>query len=153
VVEPLPRTVPARVKVLRARRIRVAKQLESLDREIGNVETGLGIRRKARRKVRARKRRPNARRLNDITVKDAIVTLLRQRRRPMHYRDIAEVLLKEKRYRTRSRNFLSTVAITILRDRRLKRMEPGVYALRASALKRPARRRPARRRSTRRRRR
>lgn len=75
-------------------------------------------------------RRPNARRLNDITVKDAIVTLLKARKKPMHYRDIANILLKEGRYKTKSKNFLTTVAITILRDRRLKRVEPGVYSLR-----------------------
>ena len=48
----------------------------------------------------------------------------------MHYRDIAATLLKEKRYRTSSKSFPTTVAITILRDRRVKRVEPGVYALR-----------------------
>jgi hypothetical protein len=126
--------------------VKVAKQLERLDREIASVEKELGIGRRTRRTTAKPKRRPNARRLNDVTVKDAIATLLREKKRPMHYRDIAKLLVKEKRYRTRSRNFLSTVAITILRDKRLKRVEPGVYALRAAALKRPARKRPRRRR-------
>jgi hypothetical protein len=47
----------------------------------------------------------------------------------MHYREIAETLQREERYVTRSRNFLSTVAITILRDKRFKRVEPGIYGL------------------------
>jgi hypothetical protein len=129
------------VKNLRVRRNKVAKQLERLDREISALEKDLGVRSRTRRRAKAPLRRPNARRLNDVTVKDAIVALLRAKRRPMHYRDIAETLLEEGRYRTRSRNFLSTVAITILRDKRLKRVEPGVYALRAAALRSLARKR------------
>ena len=78
-------------------------------------------------------RKPNARRLNDITVKDAIVQLLRKKRRPMHYKDISRILQKEGIYRTKSKNFLSTVAISIMRDKRLKRVEPGVYTLRKGA--------------------
>jgi hypothetical protein len=48
----------------------------------------------------------------------------------MHYKDITEALLEQGIYRTRSKNFLSTVAISIMRDKRLKRVEPGVYTLR-----------------------
>jgi hypothetical protein len=68
--------------------------------------------------------------MNDVTVRDAIVGLLQAKKKPMHYRDIANTLLKEGRYRTKSRNFLTTVAITILKDSRVKRVEPGIYALR-----------------------
>ena len=67
--------------------------------------------------------------VNEVTVKDAIVKLLRERRRAMHYKDIAATLVKEGRYKTKSRNFLSTVAITIMRDKRLEKVKPGVYRL------------------------
>jgi hypothetical protein len=128
----LPRTVSARTKRLRAKRLKVLKGLDTLDREIGELERDLGIRRRPARRAASGtpRRRPNARRLNEVTVADAIVKLLSQRKRPLHYRKIAETLVREKRYRTKSRNFLSTVAITIMRDKRIKRVEPGVYTLR-----------------------
>ncbi len=47
----------------------------------------------------------------------------------MHYKEITETLIKEGRYKTKSRNFLSTVAITIMRDKRLTKVKPGVYTL------------------------
>lgn len=107
------------------------EELRSLDREISRVERALGV--TSRRRAPTTYRRPNARRLNDVTVKEAVVELLRQKRKPMHYQDITNALLKEGRYRTKSKNFLSTVAITIMRDKRLKRVEPGVYALKRRA--------------------
>ena len=127
----MPRTLPPRVRKLREKRELVVQELRSLDREITQTERALGV--TSRRRPAAVYRRPNARRMNDITVKDAVVQLLRQKRKPMHYQDITHALLKEGRYRTKSKNFLSTVAITIMRDKRLKRVEPGVYALRSRA--------------------
>jgi hypothetical protein len=125
----LPRVASARVKSLRAKRNGILRALRVLDREIARTERALGVRR--RRAVPTRK--PNARRMNELTVKDAVVKVLRSRKRPMHYKDITETLLRERIYRTRSKNFLSTVAISIMRDKRLKRVEPGVYTLRKGA--------------------
>ena len=124
----MPRSISPRVRQLRAKRERILRELRDVDREIGRTERLLGVTRSRRRVVPARK--PNARRLNELTVKDAIVKVLRKKKRPMHYKDITETLLKEGIYRTKSKNFLSTVAISIMRDRRLKRVKPGVYALR-----------------------
>jgi hypothetical protein len=122
----LPRVTSARVKKLRARREGIVREIRALDREIARTERALGIRR--RRTAPARK--PNARRMNELTVKDAVVKVLRSRKRPMHYKDITETLIKSGIYRTRSKNFLSTVAISIMRDKRLRRVKPGVYTLR-----------------------
>lgn len=99
--------------------------IRSLERSTGKKAGGSG-----RRATSKTIRRPNARRLNDVTVSDAIVQLLRETKKPMHYKEIADRLVSEGRYRTKSRNFLSTVAITILREKRIRRVEPGVYALR-----------------------
>ena len=68
--------------------------------------------------------------LNDLTVREAIYALMSKRVRPMHYVDIAETLRKRKLYRTRSRHFPLTVLITLGKDKRFKKVEPGVYALR-----------------------
>ena len=127
----MPRVTSARMKKLRAKRSEVLQEIRELDREIGRMERMLGVSRSQRSSAPLRK--PNARRLNDLTVKDAVVKLLRKKKRPMHYKDITVMLQKEGIYRTKSKNFLSTVAISIMRDKRLKRVEPGVYALRAGA--------------------
>ena len=121
-----------RVRRLEAKRARLVKQILDLNREIREIERQTGKKAPpstARLPESAVVRKPNARRLNQGTVADAIVRLLKSRRRPMHYREIAEVLQRDGLYVTKSKNFLSTVAITILRDKRFKRVEPGVYDL------------------------
>jgi hypothetical protein len=119
-------TEPSRGRIgrLETKRDRIREQIRGVDEEIAALEKQLGRRRLG-------VRRPNARRLNDITVQDAVVELLRDEGAPMHYRDIARRLVEEERYQTRSKNFLSTVAISIMRDDRIERTEPGVYQLRA----------------------
>lgn len=117
---------PARMRSLRHKRDRLQRDIRALEEEISKTEKQLG----GRSRRRGVQRRPNARRLNDVTVADAVVQLLRERKKSMHYRDIARILLEEGRYRTRSRSFLSTVAISIQRDRRVRRVEPGIYTLR-----------------------
>jgi len=118
---------PARIRSLRRRRDRLQRDVRALEQEIEKAEKQLGD---GARRRHAVKRRPNARRLNEVTVADAVVQLLRERKKPMHYKDITRTLLEEGRYRTRSRSFLSTVAISIQRDRRVRRVEPGIYTLR-----------------------
>lgn len=126
------RATSPRVRRLKAKRDKLVKQIVEMDRDIRALEreTGKKVSRPGTRLPEsAVVRKPNARRLNEGTVADAIVDLLRSKRKPMHYREIAETLQREERYVTRSRNFLSTVAITILRDKRFKRVEPGIYGL------------------------
>jgi hypothetical protein len=119
-------TAVRRIRRLRDKRDRLREEIKKTGREIGRLRRHLAASGKIAGAV---KRRPNARRLNDVTVSDAIVQLLRERRKAMHYRDITRILLDEGRYRTKSRSFLSTVAISIQRDPRVKRVEPGIYKL------------------------
>jgi hypothetical protein len=121
------RTRRARTARLERRREALRREIAGVSEEIARLEKDLGRR---SRSSGAGRRRPNARRLNDVTVQDAVVALLREKKRPMHYKDITRLLQEENRYRTRSKNFLSTVAISIMRDERVRRVEPGVYALR-----------------------
>jgi hypothetical protein len=76
------------------------------------------------------KRRPNARRLNDISLADALEKVMRGRKTPIHYKKLTEAVVRRGLYRTRSKNLLSTVAVTLKRDRRFKKVEPGYYKLR-----------------------
>lgn len=119
-------TAVRRIRNLRQKRDRLRAEIKDTEREIGRLEKHLGP---GRRHAAGVIRRPNARRMNDVTVSDAIVQLLRERKKAMHYKDITRILLKEGRYRTKSKSFLSTVAISIARDTRVKRVEPGIYKL------------------------
>jgi HB1, ASXL, restriction endonuclease HTH domain len=74
-------------------------------------------------------RKPNARRLNDISLAEALEQVMSARRKPIHYKDLTDTILKKKLYRTKSKNLLSTVAVTLKRDGRFKNVEPGIYAL------------------------
>ncbi|MBZ0269319.1 winged helix-turn-helix domain-containing protein [bacterium] len=74
-------------------------------------------------------RKPNARRLNDISLADALEKVMKGRKTPIHYKALTDAVVERKLYRTKSRNLLSTVAVTLKRDKRFKKVEPGYYAL------------------------
>jgi hypothetical protein len=77
-----------------------------------------------------RKRRPNARRLNKISLADAIARVMKGRKTAIHYKDLTDAIMKRKLYKTKSKNLLSTVAVTLKRDRRFRKTEAGYYSLR-----------------------
>jgi DNA-binding transcriptional MerR regulator len=75
-------------------------------------------------------RKPNARRLNEgVTLADALEKVLRGRKRAVHYRDLTDMIEERKLYKTKSKNLLSTVAVTLKRDDRFKKVEPGYFML------------------------
>lgn len=74
--------------------------------------------------------KPNARRLNTITLAEAIEKVLKARKGPTHYKDLMQTIAKRGIYKTKSKNLLSTVAVTLKRDGRFRKVKPGVYALR-----------------------
>ncbi|MDP7032013.1 MAG: HTH domain-containing protein [Gemmatimonadota bacterium] len=103
-------------------------ELKKLERQLDKAKDGRGPLSKARKS--------NARRLNDITLGDAIVKVMERRIKPMHYKELSRQLVERDLYRTRSQNLLSTVAVTLTRDGRFKKTEAGMYALKASARRR-----------------
>lgn len=123
---------------LRKRRNREERKLASLVDKRRNLESSL---RKVEKEIRAAVaaarradgkiiRKPNARRLNDISLGDAMEKVMRGRKRPVHYKELTDLITERQLYRTKSKNLLSTVAVTLKRDRRFKKVEPGYYALR-----------------------
>ena len=105
---------------LGARRRELAEQLSKLTALIGGTQA----------RVTPKVRKPNARRLNKITLADAIEQVLRARKKPAHYKDLTDTIVKRKIYVTKSKNLLSTVVVTLKRDDRFKKVKPGLYALR-----------------------
>ncbi|MFN8179298.1 MAG: winged helix-turn-helix domain-containing protein [bacterium] len=73
--------------------------------------------------------RPNARRLNEISLADALEKVLRAAKKPVHYKQLTETVVKRGIYKTKSKNLLSTVAVTLKRDGRFKKEEAGIWAL------------------------
>ena len=71
-----------------------------------------------------------ARRLNKITLAGAIEQVFKERKKPTHYKDLTDTILKRKIYVTKSKSMHSTVAVTLARDNRFKKVKPGLYALR-----------------------
>jgi len=113
-----------RLERLVAEQKRLRAALEKVERELQRATE------RARKKGAAPARRPNARRLNDISLGDAMEKVLAGRKNPMHYKDLTASVVERGLYRTRSKNLLSTVAVTLKRDRRFKKVEPGYYSLR-----------------------
>jgi hypothetical protein len=111
---------------LAAKQARLQKELSQVERDLERTTAG---ERRARKKG-APTRKPNARRLNDISLADALEKVLASRKGPVHYKEMTDAVVRRKLYRTKSKNLLSTVAVTLKRDKRFKKVEPGFYALR-----------------------
>jgi hypothetical protein len=123
-----------RLRELISRKRELESELAELDRTLGQSSGGprgrRGMGRPGRPVGRVNGRRPNARRLNKISLGDAIVQVMNARNKPVHYKDLTVAIEKRGLYKTRSKNLLSTVAVTLKRDRRFRKVEPGIYALR-----------------------
>jgi hypothetical protein len=122
-----------RLEGLISRKRALESELAQLDRTLGQGGESRG-RRGPGRPGRpaggmARGRKPNARRLNKISLGDAIVQVMSARSKPVHYKDLTSAIEKRGLYKTKSKNLLSTVAVTLKRDRRFRKVEPGIYAL------------------------
>jgi hypothetical protein len=111
---------------LAAKQAKLEKELHKVEKDLERANAGERLARKKGAPVR----KPNARRLNEISLADALEKVLRSRKAPVHYKELTDAVVKRKLYRTRSKNLLSTVAVTLKRDKRFKKVEPGLYSLR-----------------------
>lgn len=114
-----------RMKELDRKRRKLEAELQRLDTIRGSKAAG-GRKASGAGKI---KRKPNARRLNDISLAEALTQVMQSRKKPIHYKELTDTVQKRNLYRTKSKNLLSTVAVTLKRDGRFKKVEPGLYAL------------------------
>jgi hypothetical protein len=107
------------------------KRRRELEAELAKISAAMGGGAVTGRSARTGPlvRKPNARRLNDITVGDAIEKVLGGLKAPQRYQEITSAIVKRRLYRTRSKSFATTVLITLGRDRRFKKTSAG-WALR-----------------------
>jgi septal ring factor EnvC (AmiA/AmiB activator) len=111
---------------LRAKRKKLEAELKQIDKQVGKAATHAS---KANRNGSGLRRRPNARRLNDTSLADALAKVFKTRKKPIHYKDLTNTVIRRGLYKTRSKNLLSTVAVTLKRDKRFKKVEPGMYVM------------------------
>ena len=114
------------IAVIAAKRKKLEAELRKLDAIAVSPSSQPARNAKAPKKAR----RPNARRLNKITLAEALHRVMTSRGKPTHYKELADTVLKRGLYRTKSKNLLPTVMVTLTRDERFKRTEPGIFALR-----------------------
>jgi hypothetical protein len=110
---------------LRAKRKKLETELRQIDKQVARAAAQAA---KAGRNG-ARRRRPNARRLNETSLADALAKVFKTRKKPIHYKDLTDAVVRRGLYKTRSKNLLSTVAVTLKRDKRFKKVEPGMYVM------------------------
>jgi septal ring factor EnvC (AmiA/AmiB activator) len=111
---------------LRAKRKKLEAELKQIDKQVAKAATHAS---KANRNGSGLRRRPNARRLNDTSLADALAKVFKTRKKPIHYKDLTNTVIRRGLYKTRSKNLLSTVAVTLKRDKRFKKVEPGMYVM------------------------
>jgi len=110
---------------LQARRKKLEAEIKKIDRQVAQAATVTARSGRAG----AVRRRPNARRLNEVSLADALAKVFKSRRAPVHYKDLTDTVVKRGLYKTRSKNLLSTVAVTLKRDKRFHKVEPGMYVM------------------------
>jgi hypothetical protein len=110
---------------------RLVGKRRKLEDELKKVERDIKSATEAARKADGQiVRKPNARRLNEISLAEALEKVMKKRKTPIHYRELTDTVLERGLYKTKSKNLLSTVAVTLKRDKRFKKVEPGFYTLR-----------------------
>ncbi len=109
----------------KSRLVALNRQRSKIEQELRKLEAASAGRRAAGKPVR----KPNARRLNDITLAGALIRVMAPRKSPIHYKELTEAVVKRGLYRTNSPSLLTTVLVTLRRDPRFKKVRPGLFAL------------------------
>jgi len=86
------------------------------------------------RKKKAKKAR---KRFSQPSLSTVVVEVLGEKKKPMKVTDLCDTVLKEKKYKTRAKNFKSQLRILLYKnDKKLyKKVGPGLFTLSASAAK------------------
>ena len=129
------------------------KQFTSVSKDIGSIQTTFG---KSKKKPAARakkptkkaarkpakkktaKKRTKKKRVVQPSLSSLIVEILKEKKRPLGVNDICDALLKEKKYKTRAKNFKANVRILLYKNEKglFKKAGPGRFRLAAAKKKR-----------------
>ena len=125
------------------------KQFTSVSKDIGSVQTAFrkskskkpaGRVKKATKKAARKpaKKRKTKKRVVQPSLSSLIVEILKEKKRPLGVNDICDALLKEKKYKTRAKNFKANVRILLYKNEKglFKKAGPGRFRLAAAKKKR-----------------
>ena len=117
------------------------KQFTSVSKDIGSIQTAFGkpSRRKkpaARVKKTTRKgtRKSAKKKAVQPPLSSLIVEILKEKKKPLGVNDICDALLKEKKYKTKAKNFKANVRILLYKNDKglFKKAGPGKFKLAAA---------------------
>ena len=138
------------------------KQFTSVSKDIGSIQTTFrkskkkkpaarvkkatkkAARRPTKKKTRKKrtKKRATKKRIVQPSLSSLIVEILKEKRRPLGVNDICEALLKEKKYKTKAKNFKANVRILLYKNEKglFKKAGPGRFRLAAATKKKKKKR-------------
>jgi hypothetical protein len=133
------------------------KQFTSVSKDLGSIQTTFGkskrkkpasrvkkatkkaARKPAKKKTKKRaKKRGMKKRVVQPSLSSLIVEILKEKKRPLGVNDICDALLKEKKYKTKAKNFKANVRILLYKNEKglFKKAGPGRFRLAAAKKKR-----------------
>jgi hypothetical protein len=129
------------------------KQFTSVSKDLGSIQTSFGkskrkkpasrvkkatrkvARKPAKKKPKKRaKRRATKKRVVQPSLSSLIVEILKEKKKPLGVNDICDALLKEKKYKTKAKNFKANVRILLYKNEKglFKKAGPGRFRLAAA---------------------
>jgi len=130
------------------------KQFTSVSKDIGSIQTTFGkskrkkpaarvkkatrkaARKPAKKKTKKKggKKRTTKKRVVQPSLSSLIVEILKEKKKPLGVNDICDALLKEKKYKTKAKNFKANVRILLYKNEKglFKKAGPGRFRLAAA---------------------
>lgn len=114
------------------------KQFTLVSKDIGSIQTRFGKpgRKKAARK-RAEKKPARRKRAVQPSLSSLIADILKEKNKPLGVNDICDALLREKKYKTKAKDFKSNVRILLYKNEKglFRKAGPGRFRLAAGRKK------------------
>jgi hypothetical protein len=106
------------------------KQFKSVSRDIGSIQSAFGkpSRRTPADRIKKKKKAVQP------SLSSLIAEILKEKKKPLGVNDICDALLKEKKYKTKAKNFKANVRILLYKNEKglFKKAGPGRFRLAAA---------------------
>jgi hypothetical protein len=130
---------------LEKKQAELLRQFTAVSKDIGSIQStfkkGAGKRSPVRAKTKAgkgarkpaKKKRAKRKRVAQPSLASLIAEILREKKKPLGVNDICDALLKEKKYKTKAKNFKGNVRILLYKNEKglFKKAGPGRFRLAA----------------------
>jgi len=111
------------------KKIALEKDLAIINREINNLLVPLG--KSTRTRAPAAGKSTPRKRIAQPSIQSLIIDTLREKHRPLSVNEIADALLQEKKYRTKSGNFKNQLRVLLYRNQKglFRKTDAGTFTL------------------------